>query len=76
MPCCVLDLVYLTVRSHEQILVKSKLGALHCCENISKYLRSSQKLFLIVEERLELRVGGYTDADDRMSISVCILELY
>ena len=61
--------------SYEQILVESRLGALDCCENILKYLKSTKRLFLIFEEGLELRVGGYTDADDKISISACILEL-
>ena len=47
-----------------------------CCENIPKYLRSTKRLFLIFEEGLELKVGGYTDADGRISTSACILELY
>ena len=62
--------------SHEQILVESRLGALDCCENISKYLRSTKGLFLIFEKGLELRVGGYTDAEGRMSVSACIFKLY
>ena len=62
--------------SYEQILIESRLGALDCCKNIAKYLRSTKGLFLIFEEGLELRVGGYTDADGRMSTSACILELY
>ena len=45
-------------------------------KNISKYLRSTKKLFLIFEEGLELKVGGYTDADGRMSTLVYILELH
>ena len=45
------------------------------CENISEYLRSTKGSLLIFEEGLELRVGGYTDADSRMSTSACILEL-
>ena len=53
--------------SHEQTLVESRLGALDYCKNISKYLRSIKGLFLIFEEGLELRVGGYTDVDGRMS---------
>ena len=44
-------------------------------KNISKYLRSTKGLFLIFEEGLELRVGGYIDADGRMSTSAYILEL-
>ena len=44
-------------------------------KNISKYLRSTKKLFLIFEEGLELKVGGYTDADGKITISACILEL-
>ena len=39
------------------------------------YLRSAKELFLIFEEGLELRVGGYTNIDGRMSILACILEL-
>ena len=62
--------------SHEQILVKSRLRALDYCENISKYLKSTKRLFFVFEEGLELRVGGYTNADGRISTSVCILELY
>ena len=61
-------------KSHEQILVESRLGALDYCKNILKYLRSIKELFLIFEEGLELRVGEYTDADGRISTSVCILE--
>ena len=61
--------------NYEQILVKSRLGVLDCCENIPKYLKSTKGLFLIFEKMLELRVGGYTVADGRISISACILEL-
>ena len=53
--------------SFEQILVESRLGALDCCENIPQYLRST--------EGIELRVGGYTNTDGRMSTSACILKL-
>ena len=62
-------------KSYEQILVESRLRVLDCCENISKYLKSTKGLFLIFEEGLELRVEGYTDVDGRISISVYILEL-
>ena len=62
--------------SHEQILVESRLGALDFYKNISKYLRSTKRLFLIIEEGLELKVGGYTDTDSRISISACILKFY
>ena len=43
------------------------------CENILKYLRRTKNLFLIFREGLELRMGGYMDADDRMLTSECIL---
>ena len=58
--------------SYEQILIESRLGALDCCKNIPKYLRSTKGLFFIFEEGLELRVGGYTDVDGRMSTSAYI----
>ena len=45
-------------------------------KNILKYLWSTKDLFLIFGEGLELRVGGYTDVDDRMSISRCVLGQY
>ena len=61
--------------SHEQILVESRLGALDCFENIPKYLESTKRLLLIFKEGLEQRVGGYTDADSRLSTLACILEL-
>ena len=60
--------------SHEQISVESRLGALDSCENTPKYLRNTKGLFLIFSEGSELRVGGYTDADDRMSILECVLK--
>ena len=61
--------------NYEQILVESRLGVLDCCENIPQYLRSTKRLFLIFEKGLELRVGGYTNINGRMSTSTCILEL-
>ena len=60
---------------YKQILVKSRLEALDCCKNIPKYLGSTKGLFFIFKKGLELRVGGYTDVDGRMSISACILKL-
>ena len=46
--------------SHEQILVEPRLEALDYCENISKYLSSTKRLFFVFEEGLELRVGECT----------------
>ena len=43
---------------------------------IFKYLRKTKNLFLIFEGDSDLRVGGYKDADDRMSILGCILIRY
>ena len=61
--------------SHDQIFIESRLKAIDCCENTPKYLRNTKGLFLIFGEGSKLTEGGYTDADGRMSTSVCILEL-